>query len=142
MVRINVGINPRHLHDKHLGAEYNEILKLLGHVKKSPYPKGYAPTRFTLNKGHINFFKDKLMYLIQRWNIVCDECERRGRQTNRWLFWEHLSQADHKAVADNWNGWRPSQRDFELIKSRVLERCEQYGFDTTALESQIVTETV
>ena len=38
MVRINL-IHPKKLADQHLIAEYNEILMLLGHVKKFPHLK-------------------------------------------------------------------------------------------------------
>ena len=58
MVRINL-INPRYLADQHLIAEYDEILMLLGYVKR--YPKiDDIPTNYCLGKGHIRFFKDKI----------------------------------------------------------------------------------
>lgn len=142
MVRINVGINPAHLHDKHLGAEYNEILKLLGHVRVSPYPKGYTPTEFTLDRGHINFFKDKLAYIYARWHKVCDECEKRGRLTRRERFWVNLHAVDKHTLASNWRPYTPSQRDFEIIKARVVVRCKQYGFDHRALLAQREPESV
>ncbi|MBU3923323.1 MAG: pyrimidine dimer DNA glycosylase/endonuclease V, partial [Nanoarchaeota archaeon] len=61
MVRINL-INPSKLTDQHLIAEYNEILMLIGHIKK--FPNIYSqPKTYTLGKGHINFFKNKIKYL-------------------------------------------------------------------------------
>ena len=61
MVRINL-INPKKLTDQHLIAEYNEILMLLGYVKK--YPKlEKIPSKYNLGKGHMLFFKNKLKYL-------------------------------------------------------------------------------
>ena len=57
MVRINI-INPKKLADQHLVAEYNEILMLIGHIKKFPKINN-PPKNYTLDKGHINFFKNK-----------------------------------------------------------------------------------
>ncbi len=143
MVRINVGVNPRYLHDKHLGAEYNEILKLCGHVRAHPTPcKKPWPTEYTLGKGHINFFKDKLVYLHRRWEAVCTECERRGRYTDRSKFHKNLQGVDNCTLIQLANDWQPRQRDFELVKARIIQRCQQYGFPYSDLQSQVRTRGV
>jgi len=76
MVRINL-INPKKLADQHLIAEYDEILMLLGYVKK--YPRlGKIPGKYSLGKGHILFFKNKLKYLKKRHELIKLEMKKRG----------------------------------------------------------------
>ena len=64
MVRVNLGINPKDLTDEHLIAEYNELLMLLGWIEK--HPTGTVPKEFSLGKGHISFFRDKIKVVAWR----------------------------------------------------------------------------
>ena len=81
MVRINL-IDPHALSDQHLVAEYNEILMLLGYVRKYPSLEG-IPLHFRLGDGHIRFFKDKLGYIGKRHARISEEMKRRGFAVNR-----------------------------------------------------------
>ncbi|MBN1157597.1 endonuclease, partial [Candidatus Woesearchaeota archaeon] len=76
MVRINL-VEPKKLTDQHLVAEYNEILMLIGHVRKHPEIKA-MPKEYILGKGHILFFKNKLVYLKKRHELIKNEMLRRG----------------------------------------------------------------
>lgn len=58
MIRINL-IDPVKLSDQHLIAEYNEILMLLGYVRKYHKVEN-IPENYKLGTGHIKFFKKKL----------------------------------------------------------------------------------
>jgi deoxyribonuclease (pyrimidine dimer) len=113
MVRINL-INPRNLSDQHLIAEYNEILMLLGYVKK--YPKtGEIPSEYTLGKGHMLFFKNKLKYLKKRHEMIKKEMKKRGFKADKTIRLGNFSQ---KLV----NDWRPSSKDKPLIRKRLVDR--------------------
>lgn len=113
MVRINL-INPRKLADQHLIAEYNEILMLLGYVKK--YPKlGEVPPKYTLGKGHILFFKNKLKYLKKRHEMIKKEMQKRGFAATITI---NLNQFDKKLV----NDWKPSKADIEVINKRLIHK--------------------
>lgn len=64
MTRINL-IPPRYLADQHLVAEHKEILQLCGSYKISKRSKkgidfNQTPKQFTLNKGHVKFFYNKV----------------------------------------------------------------------------------
>ena len=61
-MRANVGINPKVLTDRHLIAEYRELMIPFGINNKRGIAK-VIPNDFTLNTGHINFFRNKLTYL-------------------------------------------------------------------------------
>lgn len=115
MVRINL-INPRHLSDQHLIAEYNEILMLIGCVKK--LSKSNAPKNYCLGKGHIYFFKDKLAYLKHRHEIIKKEMKKRGFKANKTInlskFKKNLKKHYH-----------PKKQDKEIIKKRLIQKIKQ-----------------
>lgn len=110
MVRVNL-INPKSLADQHLVAEYNEILMLMAYVKK--YPKvSEIPSDYTLGKGHIKFFKNKLNYLKGRHESLKLEMKNRGFATNKTI---NLRPFSKELLKD----WSPSKRDMAIIKERI-----------------------
>lgn len=71
MTRINCGIPPKQLVDKHLIAEHHEIVRIPNAVKKQGKNlKMDLPETFRLGTGHVRFFYNKLKYLHNRyrWN--------------------------------------------------------------------------
>ena len=113
MVRINL-IDPALLADQHLVAEYDEILMLLGHVRKCAMDKD-VPISYCLGKGHIKFFKDKLGYLKKRHERLKKEMRKRGFKPVREI---DLSEFDPGLR----NDWRPSRKDIDIIKRRISEK--------------------
>jgi deoxyribonuclease (pyrimidine dimer) len=113
MVRINL-INPKKLADQHLIAEYNEILMLLGYVRKYPLEKD-IPKEYCLGKGHIKFFKDKLLYLKKRHEILKKEMKKRGFIPTKTINPSEFSRSLR-------NDWDPSSKDFVIIKKRLREK--------------------
>jgi hypothetical protein len=82
MTRINV-IPPRLLHVKHLVVEYRELPRVFALVRaaedKGLFPHQIkAPQTYTLGKGHVLFFYDKLEYLIFRQHLIICEMLVRG----------------------------------------------------------------
>lgn len=115
MVRINL-IPPKYLTDQHLIAEYNEILMLLGYVRKNPNIEiENLPKEYKLGKGHILFFKNKLKYLKKRFNKIKKEMRRRKfepkKDINLTCFNKNLRK-----------NWRPCKKDKEKIKKRLKEK--------------------
>ena len=109
MVRINL-IEPKKLTDQHLVAEYNEILMLFGYVKK--HPETYEIDHdYCLGKGHIRFFKDKLLYLKKRHELIKEEMHRRGFQKNKTINLNNFPKNLR-------NDWKPKQEGFKIIKRR------------------------
>ena len=118
MVRVNI-INPKLLLDQHLLAEWNEIQMLLGTIVKHPIIK-WQPESYKLGKGHINFFKDKAIYLFDRLKYLHPELEARG-----------YSVMDPNAVIRAYNGdihisnkhtWIAAKDDFKIIHKRLMEK--------------------
>lgn len=110
MVRINL-IAPSRLADQHLIAEYNEILMLLGYVKKYPNLIG-IPRDYCLGKGHIIFFKNKLSYLKQRHEQIKSEMKKRGFIASKRI---NLSKYPEQLIKN----WKPNEKDFKIIKKRL-----------------------
>ena len=71
MTRINCGIPPAELSDRHLIAEHREIKRVPNLVRKGRYSMKGQPVEFTLGTGHIKFFYDKLGYLLERYQQLC-----------------------------------------------------------------------
>lgn len=110
MVRVNL-VKPEVLADQHLIAEYNEILMLVGYVKKFPDLNG-IPEEFCLGKGHIKFFKNKLGYIDGRHKEIKLEMKKRGFETNKKL--------DLKGFGKQYKeDWKPMKNDFEVIVERL-----------------------
>lgn len=78
MTRINVGVNPSELNDKMLNAEHREIKRIPNCIRKGRYSMTGQPDTFTLGKGHVKFFYDKLLYLRIRYQKIYTECINRG----------------------------------------------------------------
>lgn len=117
MARVNVGVDPKYLSDAHLIAESVEITMITGQLKKQK-KMSKVPDKFSLAKGHMNFFKDKLLYLKRRLNAVNNEMRRRGfnpgTKIDLNLFKGSLL-----------NDWTPSYTDTMLVRERIVDRLKK-----------------
>ncbi len=117
MVRVNL-ICPLYLTDQHLIAEYNEILMLISYLRSHPlrdHDLTRIPRRFTLGKGHMIFFKDKVLYLKRRHDSLRYEMARRGYTSRRVVSTDGFPNI---MLGD----WRPDEDDVSLIKSRLIDK--------------------
>lgn len=119
MVRVNL-IDPSYLTDQHLLAEHNEILMLISYLKRYPMrPDGAdrmrIPERFTLGKGHMLFFKDKLLYIKRRHDSIREEMCRRGYASRKVISIECFPSV-------MLNDWRPEELDVRIIKARLIDK--------------------
>jgi len=113
MVRVNL-IDPKKLSDQHLIAEYNEILMLVAYIKKYPSIDN-IPSEYCLGKGHMRFFKDKLLYIKKRHDALIKEMKRRNFQVNKKISLSALSSKNKK-------DWAPKKKDLLVIKKRIREK--------------------
>jgi deoxyribonuclease (pyrimidine dimer) len=121
MTRINAGIPPRMLSDKHLLAEHREIKRIPNHFKKHYHAtskKFTIPSHFTLGKGHVLFFIDKGTYTKTRYYQIYAECLARGFQVtfygDAWTIYDNFPNYNHN--------YEPTPNDKSLILARLLER--------------------
>lgn len=78
MTRISSSIPPKQLCDQMLIAEHREIIRVPNMIKSGRAKIQDLPTSFTLGKGHVKFFYDKVLYLKKRYNALRQECLNRG----------------------------------------------------------------
>lgn len=116
MTRINCGINPSDLTDKHLIAEHREIKRIPNLISKGKYNKNKIPERFTLGTGHVRFFYDKLGYLLKRYRQLYKECKARGFNI------QNYESAWNSIPKELMNDYFPTESDRELVRKRISER--------------------
>jgi deoxyribonuclease (pyrimidine dimer) len=84
MTRINADIHPVDLSDQHLMAEYRELPMVPASLRRSMRTRSQAdiirgiPDSFTLGKGHVTFWYNKLAFLDRRYGRLQTELITRG----------------------------------------------------------------
>lgn len=122
MTRINC-IDPELLIDKHLGAEYYELPRIFGLVRKAiergekPGDKR-NPTEYTLGSGHCRFFYPKLGFLKNRYESIVEECRRRGRKVS---YGDSSTLVE--GIPEEWLGdWEPDDKAVSINVARIEQR--------------------
>ena len=113
MTRINVGIPPAELTDKHLLAEHREIKRIPNCIAKGKYNMEGIPERFKLGTGHVKFFYNKLLYLKNRYWKLYIECIKRGfNMQNYSSAWDNVPQ-------ELMNDYKVKANDIKIIRERI-----------------------
>ena len=126
MTRVNANIDPKLLHRLHLVAEVREILMVPGSLRRSLKTSSKLmvlsriPKQFTLNAGHVLFHYDKLTFLQNRFDRLCDEMERRGYHPDR----------SRRAAFDGfddrfYNDWKATEIDNQIVHERISLRISE-----------------
>ena len=116
MTRINVGIQPAELTDKHLLAEHREIKRIPNCIAKGKYNMEGIPERFKLGKGHVKFFYNKLEYLFTRYVKLYLECKNRGFNVQDYSkAWDNLPE-------ELMNQYKPTYVDRLIVQERIYEK--------------------
>jgi len=116
MTRINSGISPSELVDKHLLAEAREIKRIPNCIRSGRYSMLDRPEEFKLGKGHVKFFYDKLLYLKNRYDLIYTECINRGFKVRYFGdSWDDLPK-------DLMNDYYPTDKDRSIVRCRINER--------------------
>lgn len=116
-MRCNVGVDPKYLVDQHLIAEYRELPMVVGASRYRNWKLGSSiPKVFNLGIGHLQFFKDKFIYLKRRHEIVKNEMRNRG------FYCEHLTMNLDEYPQQFCNDWKPTLEDSIKIRNRIIDR--------------------
>ena len=116
MTRINVGIPPKQLTNKHLIAEHRELKRIPNVVARGRCNLKNIPPAFSLGKGHVSFFYDKLGYLRDRYRDLYNECINRGFNVQNYeASWNGIP-------SELMNGYTPTENDVRIITERIAER--------------------
>lgn len=118
MTRINL-VPPETLCDQHLLAEHRELTRIPNCLITGKLKFDYddRPVKFTLGKGHIKFFTNKLMWLWNRYNNLHNECKRRGFNVQYHFRGEELVEAGFSL-----DDWTPTALDIVLSQDRIIAK--------------------
>ena len=116
MTRINAGIPPRQLSRQHLIAEHREIVRIPNTIKSGKAKVQDIPEKFTLGKGHVKFFYDKLKYLRDRYEQLYKECIVRGYKMT--CFGEAFDDLPEHLF----NDYKPTREAIAIVRERIKER--------------------
>lgn len=116
MTRINAGIPPKQLTRQHLIAEHREIVRIPNTIKSGKAVVKDIPEKFTLGKGHVKFFYNKLKFLHLRYEALYKECTARGYNMT------YFGDAFAGLPPGLYNDYKPTRAAITLIKERIKER--------------------
>lgn len=122
MTRINV-VPVTELCDQHLLAEHRELTRIPNAIAsgRAKVNLDAIPKHYTLGKGHVTFFYDKLGWLQTRYIELLKECFLRGfKVTNRW------PDDIPRSMARNgyYKNWQPDAEALRINRERIAERLE------------------
>ncbi len=116
-MRCNIGVNPNYLTDQWLIAEYRELPMVVGSLRVNGWKIKSEPlTVFNLGKGHLNWFKSRLLYLRRRHEEVKKEMILRGFKC------DVLNIERDKCPSEFWNDWQPTIEDSLKLRGRLEEK--------------------
>jgi deoxyribonuclease (pyrimidine dimer) len=116
MTRINV-VPVEELCDQHLLAEHRELTRIPNDIVKRNGAVTLSDiSRYTLGKGHVTFFRDKLTWLFLRYQALYMECRKRGFDVT--YNWPDTV----KAYVALWNDYKVTQDDIDVNRLRLDER--------------------
>ena len=119
MTRINLGIKPSELCNKHLLAEHRELKRIPNIIKSGRYSLNNIPKHFTLGKGHVKFFYNKLLYLKKRYFQLHKECLKRGFHVI------DFSSSFNNLPISLMNDYALRKGDREIIVQRINQKLSQ-----------------
>lgn len=119
MTRINL-VPPAELCDQHLLAEHRELTRIPNVVAKGRFSLIDQPADYKLGTGHVKFFFDKMQFLKNRYEMLHDECLKRGFNVRN--IWPESGLENPEL----WKDYEPTEaamlENRERIKIRMPEK--------------------
>lgn len=119
MTRINL-VHPSELHTKMLVAEYREIVRVfaLARNRQNEMHKVTIPDEYKLGQNHVKFFYDKLKFISNRYDSLCEEMNSRKFTCNR-IPKEELHQGIDKSLFFD---YKPTEEAIKINRERIADR--------------------
>ena len=120
MTRINL-VPVSELADQHLIAEWRELPRVFGLVKKKLDEKKpiIISKNYTMGTGHVRFFYDKLLFLQKRHQALVKEAQKRGFKIT---LTEKISLSSFPK--EYCQDFIPSELDLKISQQRILEKLQ------------------
>ncbi len=148
--------------DEHLRAarkEYPRIAnKVIELVEQNKIDRLLtAPAAYTVQtkldphggKGHMMFFCDKLKFVHDQYQLVREECARRGFTGGKFKnadLWPRdvplVGRFSNGEVIDLWKDYKPTSEAIDMCKVRMIERIPAQPHYKSALISEITAKLV
>ena len=97
-------------------AEHRELKRIPNVVRKGRCRLDKIPKEFSLGKGHVSFFYDKLGYLKKRYLDLYEECVKRGFNIQSYISsWDGIPNT-------LMNDYNPTEKDIAIVKERIADR--------------------
>ena len=128
MTRINL-VKPADLADQHLFAEWREIKMIAPAAIRSLMansPVGILKmigSEYTLNKGHVIFFYNKLPFLSSRFRELTHELLQRGYDIESFIFETDLYKQVYNSIPQI--HWSPTSKDKQVNIDRIVQRLKE-----------------
>lgn len=118
MTRINCSIPVKNLTDEHLLAEHREIKRLPSCLEKAIKSGSInnIQDQFSLGKGHVLFFLDKMAFIKCRYVEIYNECIRRNLNVQ-----SYINNFDDIPSQYN-NEYYPNSYSLSLLIDRITTR--------------------
>lgn len=116
MTRINL-VPVEELSDQHLIAEYRELPRVI----KQNFNIDDAPERYTLGKGHVKWGRKHAIFIMRRYECLCEEMTYRGFKVNQ-PFYELYKVWEYNCGPENDNWYNPTKADIALSRNRLVEK--------------------
>jgi deoxyribonuclease (pyrimidine dimer) len=128
MTRINL-VNVKNLADQHLFAEWREIKMVPAALRRSLKTRSVQdiingiPTRYTLNKGHVTFFFDKMKFLYDRYNLLTQELVERDYDLSDVSTFDKflIDIPDRFCIQE----WAPDNEEVKINVERIMQRINE-----------------
>lgn len=139
MTRINL-VDPSHLTNKHLIAEYRELPRVFTAVRKLIWEPNLRvgdgwrnfidsyqfPEQYVLGEGHVKFFYNKLPWLVERYRSICYELRTKRNFTLDKDLYEVIYNDAKLLISsmryDQLQDWQPSPEEIYLNMARICKR--------------------
>ncbi|QIM62712.1 deoxyribonuclease [Pasteurellaceae bacterium Orientalotternb1] len=115
MTRINV-VPVEELCDQHLLAEHRELTRIPNTVAKGKFHLKGQPKEYKLGEGHVRFFFNKLTFLKKRYDLLHQECKRRG--FNVQYIWPDNLPSDPAL----WLDYQATEAALSINRERIQQR--------------------
>lgn len=132
MTRINL-VDPSHLTNVHLMAEYRELPRIFTAVKKLVdegkwedfIKSGQIPEKYVLGSGHVKFFYNKIRFLYIRYKALYSELLKRNFKMDEEMYQSIVKSAFNLIretfVQDDLN-YSPKPEEIYLNMARLCRR--------------------
>jgi len=119
-------VSPKLLTDQHLFAEFRELKMIVPALRRSLKTHTVdevlsdIPLTFTLGKGHMKFWYNKLLYLSERHRDIQIELVNRHYNFKPFSLLHDTEDLDSQFF----RLWAPTTTDFNVIQARIVDRIQ------------------